>query len=175
MSQFLQDLFKINRDIVYLDGYVKASEKLHVKCKICGHDWWPIGTSLTSGFGCPVCNMSHGERKIRDYLWNNNYKYIPQKTFSGLVGVSGGDLSYDFYLPDYNMLVEYQGEFHDGTAKLQTAIELLRQQEHDKRKREYARKHNIYLLEIWYNDYDNIEQILTDYFTQQNDIYYKIP
>lgn len=32
------------------------------------------------------------------------------------------------------------------------------QQEHDRRKREYAEKNNIKLLEIWY--YDNIEQIL---------------
>ena len=119
--------------------------------------------------------MSHGERKIKDYLCNNHYKYIPQKTFSGLIGVGGGALSYDFYLPDYNLLIEYQGEFHDGTAKIQTEIELLKQQEHDKRKRGYAQKHNIYLLEICYNDYDNIEQILNNYFTQQNDLYYKIP
>jgi hypothetical protein len=34
------------------------------------------------------------------------------------------------------------------------------QQEHDKRKREYAEKHNIKLLEIWYWDFDNIETIL---------------
>ena len=175
LEQFLQDLFQINNDIVYLDGYVKASEKLHVKCKICGHDWWPIGTSLTSGFGCPVCNMSHGERKIRDYLCDHNYRYISQKTFSGLVGVGGGDLSYDFYLPNYNLLIEYQGEFHDGTARMQTEIELLRQQEHDKRKRTYAQKHNMDLLEIWYNNYNNIEQILNDYLTQQNDLYYKNP
>jgi rubrerythrin len=70
---FLQDLHRVNGDIVYLDGYVKASEKLHVKCEICGHDWWAIGTSLTSGVGCPVCNMSHGEKRIREYL--HNYQY----------------------------------------------------------------------------------------------------
>ena len=168
LEQFLDDLHHINKDVVYLDGYIKASTKVHVKCKICEYDWWPVGTSLTSGFGCPICNMSHGERKIRDYLCNGNYKYIPQKTFSGLVGVGNGELSYDFYLPNYNLLIEYQGEFHDGTAKIQTAIELLKQQEHDKRKKEYAQKHNICLLEIWYNDYDNIEQIL-------NNLYYKIP
>lgn len=35
-----------------------------------------------------------------------------------------------------------------------------RQQEHDRRKREYAIQNNINLLEIWYWDYDNIEKIL---------------
>ena len=33
-------------------------------------------------------------------------------------------------------------------------------EKHDKRKREYAKDHNIKLLEIWYWDYDNIEEIL---------------
>lgn len=34
------------------------------------------------------------------------------------------------------------------------------QDEHDKRKRNYAKEHNINLLEIWYYDMDNIEEIL---------------
>ena len=62
----------------------------------------------------------------------------------------------------YNLLIEYQGEFHDGTAWQQTEIDFLRQQEHDKRKKNYAKKNNIGLLEIWYWDYDNIEQILNE-------------
>ena len=73
------------------------------------------------------------------------------------------------------MLIEYQGEYHDGTAKMQTEIEFFKQKEHDKRKRQYADKHNIQLLEIWYYEYDNVENILNNYFTQQNDLYYKIP
>lgn len=32
--------------------------------------------------------------------------------------------------------------------------------EHDKRKREYAKSHGYKLLEIWYYDYNNIEEIL---------------
>lgn len=35
-----------------------------------------------------------------------------------------------------------------------------RQLEHDKRKRNYAKENNIRLLEIWYYDIDNIEEIL---------------
>lgn len=36
------------------------------------------------------------------------------------------------------------------------------QQEHDRRKRDYAKEHNIELLEIWYWDFNNIEQILSE-------------
>ena len=71
-------------------------------------------------------------------------------------------LSYDFYLPKYNLLIEYQGNYHDGTVnkEVQSDEKFNRQQEHDKRKREYAKKNNIKLLEIWYWDFDNIEGIL---------------
>ena len=73
-------------------------------------------------------------------------------------------LSYDFYLPKYNLLIEYQGQFHDGniTGDYQTEEMLEIQQEHDRRKRQYAIDHNIELMEIWYWDFDNIENILHD-------------
>jgi len=71
-----------------------------------------------------------------------------------------GLLSYDFYLSHYNLLIEYQGNFHDGSNGEYTQINLENQQEHDRRKREYAKDNNIKLLEIWYWDFDNIEKIL---------------
>ena len=35
-----------------------------------------------------------------------------------------------------------------------------KQLEHDKRKREYAKSHNINLLEIWYFSFNDIDEIL---------------
>ena len=35
------------------------------------------------------------------------------KEFDGLVGLNNKNLSYDFYLPQYNLLIEYQGEQHE--------------------------------------------------------------
>ena len=81
------------------------------------------------------------------------------------MGVGGKTLPYDFYLPEYNLLIEYQGEFHDGTAYrkgLQTKNEYLDRIEHDKRKRVYAIKNNIKLIEIWYWDFNKIDEILTN-------------
>jgi hypothetical protein len=109
---------------------------------------------------CPICNQSKGEKRISVYFDYKSIGYTPQKEFEGLVGLKNGNLSYDFYLPQYNLLVEYQGEFHDGTAYQQTEKEFKQQQEHDKRKRDYANKNNIKLLEIWYKDFDKIEEIL---------------
>ena len=77
------------------------------------------------------------------------------------MGLRNGLLSYDFYLlSPYNLLIEYQGNFHDGSSGDYSCENLEQQIEHDKRKREYAKNHNIPLLEIWYWDFDNIEEIL---------------
>jgi hypothetical protein len=128
-----------------------------------GHEWENVMYSrVNSNCGCPVCNQSKGEKKIRKILDNNNIKYTPQKDFENLVGIGGGKLSYDFYLVEYNLLIEYQGDFHDGTANIQTEEGFKIQQEHDRRKREYAQNNNINLLEIWYWDFDKVEEILNE-------------
>ncbi|PAD70718.1 hypothetical protein CHH83_02625 [Bacillus sp. 7586-K] len=119
-----------------------------------------ISVSTNCDFRCPSCEFSKGEKEIEKYLITNNITFHSQKEFNGLLGTGGGLLSYDFYLPSLNLLIEYQGEFHDGTAHIQSEKDFLKQREHDKRKREYAKSHNIDLLEIWYWDFDNIEGIL---------------
>jgi len=111
---------------------------------------------------CPICRTSKGEIRIYSYLQKNNIFNIPQKPFDGLLGIKGGNLSYDFYFPQYNLLIEYQGEYHDGTVHNQTKEDFEKQQEHDRRKAQYAKDNHINLLPIWYWDYDNIETILDE-------------
>ena len=47
------------------------------------------------------------EDKILEFL---NIKYEEQKTFEGLKYI--GKLRFDFYLPDYNLCIEFQGKQH---------------------------------------------------------------
>ena len=142
---------------------VSSGKKIWIKCQNDKeHEDYEIACNkFKIGRRCPKCNESKGERKIREILNTYDIDFIPQKEFSDLVGTSEWKpLSYDFYLPKYNLLIEYQGEYHDGTAKNQTEEQFIKQQEHDKRKRNYAELHNIKLLEIWYQDFKNIETIL---------------
>lgn len=162
-DQFLKDLYLVNKDIVVIGKYDGAKKKIKVQCKKCGHTWEPEASSLLCGYGCPGCTFSKGEEKIKSYLIEHNIIFERQKKFVDLKGVGGMPLPYDFYLPAYNLLIEYQGEFHDGTAKIQTEDGLKRQQKNDLRKKEYTTKHNIIFLEIWYYDFDNIENILFNY------------
>ena len=138
-----------------------SSDKVYWKCKECGYEWQALIYSRTcNNTGCPNCSKSKGETKIKEYFLENNIKSNQHFKFDNLLGVGKRKLSYDFYLPQYNLLIEYQGQYHDGTANNQTEEEYLIQQEHDKRKHDYAKNHNINLLEIWYYDFDNIETIL---------------
>ena len=66
-------------------------------------------------------------------------------------------------------MIEFQGiqhempvAFHRNTKIItQTDIDKFEKQlEHDKRKRIYAEKHHIELLEIWYRDLKKIDSIL---------------
>ena len=163
-------------------------------CRECNYEWESnINNRYFKQSGCPECNKSKGEEKISnrfidlgfikiseedynmlDNVFKDKYKYyIPQKKFNGLIGIGGGLLSYDFYLPnlEFNFLIEYQGEFHDGSinkkSKLKQSKEDLEKQiKHDHRKRMYALQNNINLLEIWYWDFDNIETILDEYLNK---------
>ena len=131
----------------------------------CGGTTEVTTAKLTTGHTVSCgCVSSKGELSIRKYLDKINIPYEQQKEFNNLIGVGEKKLSYDFYIPNKNILIEYQGQFHDGTARIQDEEQFKIQQEHDKRKREYAKKHNIELLEIWYYDYENIEKILENKF-----------
>ena len=78
-------------------------------------------------------------------------------------GIGNGSLSYDFYLPQYNMLCEFQGLQHrQKTGYFGGEEKFARQIEHDRRKREYAEDNGYKLLEIWYQDYKNIDKILNN-------------
>jgi hypothetical protein len=163
--EFEKELSIKNQSIICIGKYINRFTPILVSSTICKHIWKAAPSNLLfNKTGCPICFMSHGEREIYLFLENNTVDFICQKEFDCLIGVNGGNLSYDFYLPTYNILIEYQGEFHDGTAKQQTDEELKIQQEHDIRKKEYAKEHNIKLLEIWYWDFHNIEEILSKEF-----------
>ena len=113
------------------------------------------------GCGCPLCNSSQGERKIREILNTYNIAFEEQKRFETCKHKY--TLAFDFYLPNYNLCIEYQGEQHFKPARFGTKEEekekLLERQTRDEIKRAWCLKEeNPGLLEINYNE--NIEEKL---------------
>lgn len=155
----LKEMF--DDDIVPIDDYFRANRKMKFYKKSCGHEFVCTPNRLFTRGNCPICNMSIGETRIYYYLRKNNINFISQKTFEDLRGENHGMLPYDFYLPDHNILIEFQGEQHERPIKYFGGEKKFKVQKiHDQLKRDYAIKNNITLLEIWYWDIKNITDIL---------------
>ena len=112
--------------------------------------------------GCPYLTIYKGEKYIKKYLQKNNTAYYMQQKFSDLFGTGNRLLSYDFAIPDAKyrfILIEYNGiqhyevnDYFGGEAAFK------KQQEHDRRKREYAKQHGYKLITIKYT-YDTYEKV----------------
>ena len=89
--------------------YLNSSTKVCIICPEHG-EFWQTPHSHLSGQGCPFCKESKGERRIKQYLENNNIEYEQQKMFSWLKYEK--PMKLDFYLPKYNVGIEFQGEQH---------------------------------------------------------------
>ena len=118
------------------------------------------------GNGNPYLTIYKGEEYIKKYLQKNNISFNAQQKFSDLLGTGDGQLSYDFSIPDEKygyILIEYNGiqhyesvEYWGGEAAFK------KQKEHDKRKRDYAKKHGYKLITIkyTYDTYESVEEYL---------------
>jgi len=152
---------KFGNEYKVIGTYKNNNTKITVKHVTCGNIWKIKPANLLSGYGCPLCKQSKGEIYIKQSLDQLGIPYTTQKTFNNLVDKR--KLSYDFYLPELNILIEYQGiqhyrvsDFFGGKQKL------IKQKKHDAMKRSYALTNGYLLLEIKYtNDtFDKVNNIL---------------
>lgn len=103
------------------------------------------------------CIHSRGENKIIDLLKNNDIIYIKEKTFDTCIyPETKTKLRFDFYLPDYNIVIEYNGEQHYQTNEhgWNTKEALEKTQCRDEYKKQWCKENNIPLIIIPYTDYD---------------------
>lgn len=129
----------------------------------CGEKVRVSGCDLRNG-SCLSCGClkSKGELAIKNFFVANDINYERNKTFDELRGTGNGKLSYDFYLPAYNLLIEFQGiQHYQITERFGGEEQFVKQVEHDKRKREFAFQNGIRLLEINYNQLKDIEKVLS--------------
>ena len=130
--------------------YINNSTKLIIVCPLHG-EFKQIPNNHLNGNGCPKCKESKGEKKIRLFLEQNKINYIPQKRFNDCRDVL--PLPFDFYLPDYNICIEYNGRQHYLPINIWGGEkELMNIKRRDKIKMEYCKKNNIPLFIIKYCD-----------------------
>ena len=135
-----------------LTNYIKSETRVKIICPNHGL-FKQIPYLHITGSGCPHCNSSKGETTIRNFLIKNNIAFEEQKKFEGCKNKIS--LPFDFYLPKYNICIEYQGIQHYKPIKHFGGIEAFNyQKKRDNIKKEYCRLNNIPLIEIAYNKKD---------------------
>lgn len=160
-EEFVREMSEKNPLVIPIGKYISYGTNVECECAICGAHFVATPSNLLrEKSGCLKCKISHGEKEIMIFLDKNHIKYEWQKSYDDLRGIKGGKLSYDFYLPKYNLLIEYNGEFHDGNNSLQTRSGLITQKHNDKIKEEYAISHDYSFKVIWYYEFKNIDKIL---------------
>jgi len=137
------------------------------------HEWLTstINRSRPNGTGCPICAISKGEKFIRNYLEQRNLNFSSQKIFSFK---DCKRLSFDFFLPEFNKAVEFDGiqhfkpvDFFGGETSFKRQIYC------DKLKNRYCTLNKISLLRIHYKNMNEIEDLL-DFFLGNSGFVYNL-
>lgn len=141
--------------------YIRNSEpNLRIQCS-CGEIFTTSLVNYEQGVAsvCPTCSkkMSSGERLIKNFLEINSIDFIPQYKFNDCRDKRC--LPFDFYLPDYNCIIEFDGQLH--FEPIYGEEQLFYTQRHDKIKNEYCHNNNIKLIRIPYWESQNMNNIIT--------------
>ena len=149
-----------------LSEYIDSVTKIKIDFN-CGHEphWLrPSDYKYRGGkIGCPLCR-NKGEVALYELLLDMGCEVERQKKYDNLR--DSRLLSYDFYLPEYNLLIELDGDHHreqvvyinkDMTdfdkevADIDSFLRLQDRKYKDKLKDDYAKNNNIPLLRIEYS------------------------
>lgn len=148
LEQFQNEIGEQYTVLIY-NGMDKKSKFKH---NLCGF----VYQNNSKNYSCPRCKGSKGERKIRYILMKNNINFEEQKVFL----IKGHKLRVDFFLPDFKIALQYNGQQHYKPIPYFNGIQgFKKQQLYDNYKREYFGDK---LYQISYLDFKNIEFILND-------------
>lgn len=124
-----------------LSKYITSRDKIEVKHLVCNKTFKLVANNFLQGSRCPYCNSSSGEQAIASYLDSKGIRYVQQKRFKSCKDKL--PLPFDFYLPDYNTLIEHQGRQHLECVEvfdeyLPSSDKLKYTMKHDRIKRDWS-------------------------------------
>lgn len=154
-DEYLEILSKTSIELI--DEYISSKTKVKHNCTTCNNNWYIRPNDISFGVGCSFCNISKGENEIRKYLDTHGIEYIREKVFKDLPR-----LRFDFYLPTYNMCIEFDGVQHFKPIDYfggEIYHEYIKR--NDIIKNIYCANNTINMIRISYIDIGNIDMILS--------------
>ncbi len=143
--------------------YVNDMTPVEIICPKHGSFYATPNNHVSKSSGCASCKESNGEKTLRSILKDKGLKFIPQATFTECLNytdentcVRSTKLKFDFYLPDLNTLVEYDGGFHFIQMPIVKDEQFIRNILNDKQKNNFAKRKGIKLIRIAYTDLKNL-------------------
>lgn len=166
-EEFIKRVKEIYKDEDYnyeKTTYVNALTDVIVTCPKHG-DFKQNAHNFLQGHGCQICTSSVGEKRIKSWLESNNVKFLRQHKFKGLRNKR--NLRFDFYLPERNTLIEYDGKQHFEPVRfngisIDKAVEAHNKVKYlDTLKNRYCQENNIKLIRIDYKCLEDISSVLS--------------
>lgn len=137
--------FLTNKEDAYKYG-IGSGKIISTTCINCGFTEGKIVSSIYhSGYHCKCCDDGYSipEKFIMSLLEQLNIKYIPQLSKKDFIWI--GKYRYDFYLPDYNMIIETHGaqHYYESFGVFGSSKSLKEIQKNDKLKKQLALENGI--------------------------------
>ena len=169
-EQFVLDSIKVHGQRYSYENtqYINSHTNVTITCPDHGNFSINPANHILKQQGCNICAASGPELIIRQYLIDNNIKFEYQYKLDGCVSpITQRPLKYDFYIPSYSMIIEYDGIYHyqpidHGNG--QQDHNFKKQQLYDTIKNQYAEQVGITLIRIPYNDNLTINERLYHIF-----------
>jgi len=160
-----KDTYRYPKDVLLVDG---VFTKIKIECPIHGEFVQTID-SHKQGSGCPKCRSSKLEKLVMKYLEYHNIEYNHDCKIDNCINLDSGiSLRFDFYLIEYNILIECDGlqhfkpvSFSRDQSNITKCANFVNQVKLDMIKDVFCRDHDYKLLRIPYWEIDNIDDILT--------------
>ena len=120
LNTFLNDAFLIHGNKYDYSKVNYINNKTPI-CIICNKEdkyknihgeFWQTPNHHLRGQGCPICKNLRQEDYIFNFLIKNGFNNIERQYAPSFLKEKNGQQTLDFYLPDYNIAIEYQGEQH---------------------------------------------------------------
>ena len=176
INDVITDIEKYNGNkLLNPEDYKNSHESnLRILCGTCGKNVFIMSRhayrAKTASHLCAECSkkISGGELRIKNVLDDNGVSYEREKRFSDCRDYF--PLPFDFYLPEHNICIEFDGEQHYNsnfyvTMKSKNPEELFeKEQLHDEIKTKYCEEKGIKLIRIPYSKLNQIEKIVLDIF-----------
>lgn len=162
------DMWTTNPDLASLladpeDGYKymqSSNEKVNWKCSKCDFriKGKIINNVVKQGLHCPKCSdgLSYPEKLFLGILLNLDIKFIYQKSF-----LWSDKRIYDFYLPDFDTIIEIHGMQHYKETTRKGSRTLQEEQDNDRLKEQLAKDNGIehyIVIDARYSDFEYIHK-----------------